>query len=156
MTRLGFLLGDETSEGPDGEHYSMDEQDDRQDLAGNQRISPCSTLTSSTASPPAGSPCSTLPPGADGAMPGATLTSYSENAERGGKYGEGGFSRGSNLKLWQSQKSGTDSFLYRVDENMAASTYSLNKIPERHLDSMSSHSAHSIPLYLMPRPNSVA
>lgn len=32
----------------------------------NQRISPCSTLTSSTASPPAGSPCSTLPP----AMPG--------------------------------------------------------------------------------------
>uniref|UniRef100_A0A8C5N256 Tetratricopeptide repeat, ankyrin repeat and coiled-coil containing 2 n=1 Tax=Gouania willdenowi TaxID=441366 RepID=A0A8C5N256_GOUWI len=27
----------------------------------NQRISPCSTLTSSTASPPAGSPCSTLP-----------------------------------------------------------------------------------------------
>ncbi|CAB1313274.1 unnamed protein product [Coregonus sp. 'balchen'] len=46
-----------------------------------------------------------------------------------------------------------DSFLYRVDENMAASTYSLDKIPERHLDSMS---AHSIPLYLMPRPNSVA
>lgn len=30
MTRLGFLLGDETSEGPDGEHYSMDEPDDRQ------------------------------------------------------------------------------------------------------------------------------
>lgn len=73
--------------------------------------------------------------------------------ERGGKYGEG--SRG-NLKLWQSQKSGMDSFLYRVDENMTASTYSLNKIPERNLESMSSHSAHSIPLYLMPRPNSVA
>lgn len=83
----------------------------------------------------------------------ATLTSYSENMERGGKYGEG--SRG-NLKLWQSQKSGMDSFLYRVDENMTASTYSLNKIPERNLESMSSHSAHSIPLYLMPRPNSVA
>ncbi|KAL8175819.1 UNVERIFIED_CONTAM: hypothetical protein K2H54_009100 [Gekko kuhli] len=28
----------------------------------SQRISPCSTLTSSTASPPASSPCSTLPP----------------------------------------------------------------------------------------------
>lgn len=83
----------------------------------------------------------------------ATLTSYSENMERGGKYSEG--SRG-NLKLWQSQKSGMDSFLYRVDENMTASTYSLNKIPERNLESMSSHSAHSIPLYLMPRPNSVA
>lgn len=83
----------------------------------------------------------------------ATLTSYSENMERGSKYGEG--SRG-NLKLWQPQKSGMDSFLYRVDENMTASTYSLNKIPERNLESMSSHSAHSIPLYLMPRPNSVA
>uniref|UniRef100_A0A4W6E5A7 Tetratricopeptide repeat, ankyrin repeat and coiled-coil containing 2 n=1 Tax=Lates calcarifer TaxID=8187 RepID=A0A4W6E5A7_LATCA len=152
----------------------MEEPEARQGQ--NQRISPCSTLTSSTASPPAGSPCSTLPP----AMPGqagnkdcaygsvtsptstlesrdsgiiATLTSYSENMERGGKYGEG--SR-ANLKLWQSQKSGMDSFLYRVDENMTASTYSLNKIPERNLESMSSHSAHSIPLYLMPRPNSVA
>ncbi|XP_034147963.1 protein TANC2 isoform X3 [Esox lucius] len=184
MTRLGFLLGDKASEGPDGDQYSMEEPDDRQGLAGNQRISPCSTLTSSTASPPAGSPCSTLPPGTDGAIPGgnqsnkdhaygsvtsptstlesrdsgiiATLTSYSENAECGGKYGEGGNSRGGNLKLWQSQKWGVDSFLYRVDENMAASTYSLNKIPERHLDSMSSHSANSVPLYLMPRPNSVA
>uniref|UniRef100_A0A671YGX1 Tetratricopeptide repeat, ankyrin repeat and coiled-coil containing 2 n=1 Tax=Sparus aurata TaxID=8175 RepID=A0A671YGX1_SPAAU len=171
MTRLGFLLGDKVSEGPAGTQYSMEEPEGQ-----NQRISPCSTLTSSTASPPAGSPCSTLPP----AMPGqagnkdcaygsvtsptstlesrdsgiiATLTSYSENMERGGKYGEG--SRG-NLKLWQSQKSGMDSFLYRVDENMTASTYSLNKIPERNLESMSSHSAHSIPLYLMPRPNSVA
>ncbi|KAF3704186.1 Protein TANC2 Tetratricopeptide repeat, ankyrin repeat and coiled-coil domain-containing protein 2 [Channa argus] len=172
MTRLGFLLGDKVSERPAGAQYSMEEPEARQ----NQRISPCSTLTSSTASPPAGSPCSTLP----SAMPGqagnkdcaygsvtsptstlesrdsgiiATLTSYSENMERGGKYGEG--SRG-NLKLWQSQKSGMDSFLYRVDENMTASTYSLNKIPERNLESMSSHSAHSIPLYLMPRPNSVA
>uniref|UniRef100_A0A3Q3X941 Uncharacterized protein n=1 Tax=Mola mola TaxID=94237 RepID=A0A3Q3X941_MOLML len=171
MTRLGFLLGDKVCEGPAGAQYSMEEPEGQ-----NQRISPCSTLTSSTASPPAGSPCSTLPP----AMPGqtgnkdcaygsvtsptstlesrdsgiiATLTSYSENVERGGKYGEG--SRG-NLKLWQSQKSGMDSFLYRVDENMTASTYSLNKIPERNLESMSSHSAHSIPLYLMPRPNSVA
>uniref|UniRef100_A0A668A2A6 Tetratricopeptide repeat, ankyrin repeat and coiled-coil containing 2 n=1 Tax=Myripristis murdjan TaxID=586833 RepID=A0A668A2A6_9TELE len=171
MTRLGFLLGDKVSEGPAGTQYSMEEPEGQ-----NQRISPCSTLTSSTASPPAGSPCSTLPP----TMPGqagnkdcaygsvtsptstlesrdsgiiATLTSYSENMERGSKYGEG--SRG-NLKLWQSQKSGMDSFLYRVDENMTASTYSLNKIPERNLESMSSHSAHSIPLYLMPRPNSVA
>uniref|UniRef100_A0A673A9T8 Tetratricopeptide repeat, ankyrin repeat and coiled-coil containing 2 n=1 Tax=Sphaeramia orbicularis TaxID=375764 RepID=A0A673A9T8_9TELE len=174
MTRLGFLLGDKVSEGPAGTQYSMEEPEARQ--VQNQRISPCSTLTSSTASPPAGSPCSTLPP----TMPGqagnrdcaygsvtsptstlesrdsgiiATLTSYSENMERGSKYGEG--SRG-NLKLWQSQKSGMDSFLYRVDENMTASTYSLNKIPERNLESMSSHSAHSIPLYLMPRPNSVA
>ncbi|KAL4630866.1 protein TANC2 isoform X9, partial [Arapaima gigas] len=176
MTRLGFLLGDKVSEGQPGARYSMEEQDDSQGLAATQRISPCSTLTSSTASPPASSPCSTLPPAAPG-NPGnkdctygsvtsptstlesrdsgiiATLTSYSENMERSGKYSEG--SRG-NLKLWQSQKSGMDSCLYRVDENMTASTYSLNKIPERNLESISSHSVQSIPLYLMPRPNSVA
>ncbi|KAF7666204.1 hypothetical protein LDENG_00115900 [Lucifuga dentata] len=134
MTRLGFLLGDKVSEGPAGTQYSMEEPEVRQGQ--NQRISP---------------PTSTLESRDSGII--ATLTSYSENMERGGKYGEG--FRG-NLKLWQSQKSGMDSFLYRVDENMTASTYSLNKIPERNLESMSSHSAHSIPLYLMPRPNSVA
>lgn len=51
-----------------------------------------------------------------------------------------------------------DGFLYSVEDNMAASTYSLNKLhPDR--ASSSSHSAgstYSIPLYLMPRPNSVA
>ncbi|XP_039541736.1 protein TANC2 isoform X2 [Pimephales promelas] len=177
MTRLGFLLGDKVNEGPGGAHYNMEEQDDPQGISMTQRISPCSSLASSTASPPPGSPCSTLPAGAPGNMGTrdcaygsitsptstlesrdsgiiATLTSYSENAEHGGKHSES--SRGS-LKLWQAQKSmGTDSFLYRVDENMAASTYSLNKIPERSLEHSISHSAHSIPLYLMPRPNSVA
>uniref|UniRef100_A0A8B9GU32 Tetratricopeptide repeat, ankyrin repeat and coiled-coil containing 2a n=1 Tax=Astyanax mexicanus TaxID=7994 RepID=A0A8B9GU32_ASTMX len=173
MTRLGFLLGDKVTEGPDRVPYGMEEQDDIQAISMTQRISPCSSLASSSASPPPGSPCSTLPPGAPGSMGAygsitsptstlesrdsgiiATLTSYSENADRGGKHGES--SRGS-LKLWQTQKTaGTDSFLYRVDENMAASTYSLNKIPERSLEHSASHSAHSIPLYLMPRPNSVA
>ncbi|XP_048053768.1 protein TANC2 isoform X3 [Megalobrama amblycephala] len=177
MTRLGFLLGDKVNEGPGGAQYSMEEQDDPQGISMTQRISPCSSLASSTASPPPGSPCSTLPAGAPGNMGNrdcaygsitsptstlesrdsgiiATLTSYSENAEHGGKHSES--SRGS-LKLWQAQKSmGADSFLYRVDENMAASTYSLNKIPERSLEHSVSHSAHSIPLYLMPRPNSVA
>nr|XP_023692772.1 protein TANC2-like isoform X3 [Paramormyrops kingsleyae] len=170
MTRLGFLLGEKVSEGQAAPQYGMEDQDDNQGLSATQRISPCSTLTSSTASPPAGSPCSTLPSATPG-NPGnkdcaygsvtsptstlesrdsgiiATLTSYSENMERG--------SRG-NLKLWQSQKSGMDSCLYRVDENMTASTYSLNKIPERNLETISSHSVQSIPLYLMPRPNSVA
>ncbi|KAJ8379019.1 hypothetical protein AAFF_G00231880 [Aldrovandia affinis] len=172
MTRLGFLLGEKVSEGPVGAPYSMEEQDNSQGLAVTQRISPSSTLTSSTASPPTGSPCSTLPPAGPGNLGNkdsvtsptstlesrdsgiiATLTSYTENVERGGKHGEG--SR-ANLKLWQSQKSGMDSCLYRVDENMTASTYSLNKIPERSLESISSHSVQSIPLYLMPRPNSVA
>lgn len=63
---------------------------------------------------------------------------------------------GGNLKPWLSQKSSMDSCLYRVDENMTASTYSLNKIPERNLETVLSQSVQSIPLYLMPRPNSVA
>uniref|UniRef100_A0AAR2JF54 Tetratricopeptide repeat, ankyrin repeat and coiled-coil containing 2 n=1 Tax=Pygocentrus nattereri TaxID=42514 RepID=A0AAR2JF54_PYGNA len=124
---------------------------------------PCSTLTSSTASPPGCSPCSTLPPAAPGqplTSPTstlesrdsgiiATLTSYSEPADR--KHGEG--LRASSLKLWHSHRATLDSSLYRVDENMAASTHSLNKIPE---PGSTHHSSHPTPLYLMPRPNSVA
>uniref|UniRef100_A0A673GYR0 Protein TANC2-like n=1 Tax=Sinocyclocheilus rhinocerous TaxID=307959 RepID=A0A673GYR0_9TELE len=49
MTRLGFLLGEKG-------------------ISMTQRISPCSSLASSTASPPPGSPCSTLPAGAPGNM----------------------------------------------------------------------------------------
>ncbi|KAK3532635.1 hypothetical protein QTP86_027369 [Hemibagrus guttatus] len=171
MTRLGFLLGDKMAEGSDRATYGYEEPEESQAVSMTQRISPCSSLASSSASPPPGSPCSTLPaggPGSAGAYGSitsptstlesrdsgiiATLTSYSENADRAGKHNDG-----SRLKLRQTGKSsGGDSFLYRVDENMAASTYSLNKIPERSLEHSTSHSAHSIPLYLMPRPNSVA
>ncbi|XP_051530898.1 protein TANC2-like isoform X1 [Myxocyprinus asiaticus] len=165
MTRLGFLLGDKVSEGSQGPQYSMEEPDDAQDLGASGRMSPCSTLTSSTASPPACSPCSTLPPAAPGQAVTsptstlesrdsgiiATLTSYSEPTDRSGKHSDG--SRGSSLKLWHSHKSTLDSGLYRVDENMAASTYSLNKIPE---PGSTHYSSHPTPLYLMPRPNSVA
>ncbi|KAM6164807.1 protein TANC2 isoform 2-T2 [Rhynchocyon petersi] len=180
MTRLGFLLGEKVTEVQPGDEYSMEVQDDSQTSAITQRISPCSTLTSSTASPPASSPCSTLPPVntsatakdcSYGAVTSptstlesrdsgiiATLTSYSENVERTKYVGESSKELGSggNLKPWQSQKSSMDSCLYRVDENMMASTYSLNKIPERNLETVLSQSVQSIPLYLMPRPNSVA
>uniref|UniRef100_U3J6Z0 Tetratricopeptide repeat, ankyrin repeat and coiled-coil containing 2 n=1 Tax=Anas platyrhynchos platyrhynchos TaxID=8840 RepID=U3J6Z0_ANAPP len=180
MTRLGFLLGEKVTEVQPGPQYSMEVQDENQTSAGTQRISPCSTLTSSTASPPASSPCSTLPPVSTsvtakdctyGAVTSptstlesrdsgiiATLTSYSENVERTKYGGESSKELGSggNLKPWQSQKSSMDSCLYRVDENMTASTYSLNKIPERNLETVLSQSVQSIPLYLMPRPNSVA
>ncbi|GAB1296960.1 Protein TANC2 [Apodemus speciosus] len=180
MTRLGFLLGEKVTEVQPGDQYSMEVQDENQTSAITQRISPCSTLTSSTASPPASSPCSTLPPVSANAATKdcsygavtsptstlesrdsgiiATLTNYSENMERTKYVGEGSKELGSggNLKPWQSQKSSMDSCLYRVDENMAASTYSLNKIPERNLETVLSQSVQSIPLYLMPRPNSVA
>ncbi|XP_075850779.1 protein TANC2 isoform X9 [Microcebus murinus] len=180
MTRLGFLLGEKVTEVQPGDQYSMEVQDENQTSAITQRISPCSTLTSSTASPPASSPCSTLPPVSTNATAKdcsygpvtsptstlesrdsgiiATLTSYSENVERTKYAGESSKELGSggNLKPWQSQKSSMDSCLYRVDENMTASTYSLNKIPERNLETVLSQSVQSIPLYLMPRPNSVA
>ncbi|XP_025855330.1 protein TANC2 isoform X8 [Vulpes vulpes] len=180
MTRLGFLLGEKVTEVQPGDQYNMEVQDENQTSAITQRISPCSTLTSSTASPPASSPCSTLPPVSTNATAKdcsygavtsptstlesrdsgiiATLTSYSENVERTKYVGESSKELGSggNLKPWQSQKSSMDSCLYRVDENMTASTYSLNKIPERNLESVLSQSVQSIPLYLMPRPNSVA
>ncbi|XP_055242880.2 protein TANC2 isoform X10 [Gorilla gorilla gorilla] len=180
MTRLGFLLGEKVTEVQPGDQYSMEVQDENQTSAITQRISPCSTLTSSTASPPASSPCSTLPPITTNATAKdcsygavtsptstlesrdsgiiATLTSYSENVERTKYAGESSKELGSggNIKPWQSQKSSMDSCLYRVDENMTASTYSLNKIPERNLETVLSQSVQSIPLYLMPRPNSVA
>ncbi|XP_019658167.2 protein TANC2 isoform X7 [Ailuropoda melanoleuca] len=180
MTRLGFLLGEKVTEVQPGDQYNMEVQDENQTSAITQRISPCSTLTSSTASPPASSPCSTLPPVSSNATAKdcsygavtsptstlesrdsgiiATLTSYSENVERTKYVGESSKELGSggNLKPWQSQKSSMDSCLYRVDENMTASTYSLNKIPERNLETVLSQSVQSIPLYLMPRPNSVA
>ncbi|XP_058287988.1 protein TANC2 isoform X6 [Hylobates moloch] len=180
MTRLGFLLGEKVTEVQPGDQYSMEVQDENQTSAITQRISPCSTLTSSTASPPASSPCSTLPPISTNATAKdcsygavtsptstlesrdsgiiATLTSYSENVERTKYAGESSKELGSggNIKPWQPQKSGMDSCLYRVDENMTASTYSLNKIPERNLETVLSQSVQSIPLYLMPRPNSVA
>uniref|UniRef100_A0A8C9JBD8 Tetratricopeptide repeat, ankyrin repeat and coiled-coil containing 2 n=1 Tax=Panthera tigris altaica TaxID=74533 RepID=A0A8C9JBD8_PANTA len=180
MTRLGFLLGEKVSEVQPGDQYSMEVQDENQTSAITQRISPCSTLTSSTASPPASSPWSPPPPVSTNATAKdcsygavtsptstlesrdsgiiATLTSYSENVERTKYVGESSKELGSggNLKPWQSQKSSMDSCLYRVDENMTASTYSLNKIPERNLETVLSQSVQSIPLYLMPRPNSVA
>ncbi|XP_073774154.1 protein TANC2 isoform X4 [Danio rerio] len=165
MTRLGFLLGDKVSEGSEEPQFSMEEPDDAQGFGASGRMSPCSTLTSSTASPPACSPCSTLPSAAPGQAVTsptstlesrdsgiiATLTNYSEPMDRSGKHGDG--SRGSSLKLWHSHRSTLDSSLYRVDENMTASTFSLNKIPE---PSSVHYSSHPTPLYLMPRPNSVA
>ncbi|KAG8566690.1 hypothetical protein GDO81_013344 [Engystomops pustulosus] len=172
MTRLGFLLGEKVSDvQAAGPQYSMEGQEENQGSAATQRISPCSTLTSSTASPPASSPCSTLPP-PNTTLPTkdcsptstlesrdsgiiATLTSYSENVDRS-KYGaDSNKELGSRGCVKQGQKS-MDSSLYRVDENIMASTFSLNKIPERGLDTGLSQSVQSIPLYLMPRPNSVA
>lgn len=99
----------------------------------------------------------------------ATLTSYSAEsaAERddGAKFRGGSWQKVARPVVASTSSScvvsagrANDGFLYRVEDNMAASTYSLNKLhPDRGPGpSHSTGSTHHIPLYLMPRPNSVA
>ncbi|CAI9550536.1 unnamed protein product, partial [Staurois parvus] len=57
MTRLGFLLGEGI---PNTARVSMDEKNETMCTVTSHGISPCSTLTNSTASPSTASPCSTL------------------------------------------------------------------------------------------------
>ncbi|KAM5152648.1 protein TANC1 isoform 2-T2 [Mantella aurantiaca] len=57
MTRLGFLLGEGI---PNAARVSMDEKNETMCTVTSHGISPCSTLTNSTASPSTASPCSTL------------------------------------------------------------------------------------------------
>ncbi|XP_047428283.1 protein TANC2-like isoform X2 [Mugil cephalus] len=122
------------------------------------------------------SPTSTLESRDSGII--ATLTSYSadsavERDDASSKY-PGDCYRGSSLNLWQqggrpvvastssssmvATGNANEGFMYRMEDNMTASTYSLNKLhPSRCSGpAHSSGSTHSIPLYLMPRPNSVA
>ncbi|XP_039975802.1 protein TANC2 [Xiphias gladius] len=191
ITRLGFLLGDKIISGEPGSPYHP--QDDGQRISPSSSLASSSTSPCSTLQPPAGgegnnnnkhassnqasvtSPTSTLESRDSGII--ATLTSYSAESaaehDNSTKYpGDG--CHGSSLNLWQqggrpvvastssscmaATGNTNDGFLYRVDDNMAASTYSLNKLhPDRsHGAAYSSGSTHSIPLYLMPRPNSVA
>ncbi|ROL41770.1 Protein TANC1 [Anabarilius grahami] len=63
MTRLGFLLGDAI---PTSSQTNME---DKQCIVSSQGVSPCSTLTSSTASPSVESPCSTLPESSSSSRP---------------------------------------------------------------------------------------
>ncbi|XP_072299762.1 protein TANC2 isoform X2 [Eucyclogobius newberryi] len=186
MTRLGFLLGDKVvaPDSEPSSHSQEDEQriSPSSSLASSS-TSPCATLQPPAGGesnnnnkhapsnyPSVTSPSSTLDSRDSGII--ATLTSYSAESavERHDscKYHGNGF-HGSSLNLWQqgggrhvvassssssmvAPRGGNNGFLYRNDDNMSASTYSLNKLhPDR-----SSGSTHSIPLYLMPRPNSVA
>uniref|UniRef100_A0A3B4GI30 Protein TANC2-like n=1 Tax=Pundamilia nyererei TaxID=303518 RepID=A0A3B4GI30_9CICH len=126
-------------------------------------MSPSSSLASSNTSP-----SSTLhpPTGAEGssnnkhASPNhASVTSPTSTLESrdSGIIGKGQLSSNGPLNN-QLLLLINEGFLYRVDDSMAASTYSLNKLhPDRGTGlTQSSGSTHSIPLYFMPRPNSVA
>ncbi|XP_055072246.2 protein TANC1 isoform X1 [Misgurnus anguillicaudatus] len=82
MTRLGFLLGEGI---PGSARIPMGDKNEKK-CAVNQGISPCSTLTSSTASPCTDSPCSTLNsnssrPAANHCSPCGTIISPSSTLE---------------------------------------------------------------------------
>ncbi|XP_023806548.1 protein TANC1 isoform X2 [Oryzias latipes] len=83
MTRLGFLLGEGI---PGTAHIPMDDKNEKKSSLTCQGISPCSTLTSSTASPSTDSPCSTLNsttsrPPLSRSSPCGTITSPSSTLE---------------------------------------------------------------------------
>ncbi|MGH0154957.1 UNVERIFIED_CONTAM: hypothetical protein FKN15_054050 [Acipenser sinensis] len=83
MTRLGFLLGEGI---PSTAHRPMEDKNEKKCTIASQGISPCSTLTSSTASPSTDSPCSTLnscisKPAISKTSPCGTITSPSSTLE---------------------------------------------------------------------------
>ncbi|XP_040912869.1 protein TANC1 isoform X2 [Toxotes jaculatrix] len=146
MTRLGFLLGEGI---PGTARIPMDDKNEKKCSVTSQGISPCSTLTSSTASPSTDSPCSTLnsttsrPPLSRSSPCGtitspsstleskdsgiiATITSSSENDDRSGsslEWSKDGSLRGSGRHgLAQSVRADTCSPVAEEDSNSATAT----------------------------------
>ncbi|XP_058472318.1 protein TANC1 isoform X2 [Solea solea] len=146
MTRLGFLLGEGI---PGTARIPMDDKNEKKCSVTSQGISPCSTLTSSTASPSTDSPCSTLnsttsrPPLSHSSPCGtitspsstleskdsgiiATITSSSENDDRSGsslEWSKDGSLRGSPRNgLAQSVRADTCSPVAEEDSNSATAT----------------------------------
>nr|XP_020450345.1 protein TANC1 [Monopterus albus] len=146
MTRLGFLLGEGI---PGAARIPMDDKNEKKCSVTSQGISPCSTLTSSTASPSTDSPCSTLnsttsrPPLSRSSPCGtitspsstleskdsgiiATITSSSENDDRSGsslEWSKDGSLRGSRHHgLAQSLRAETCSPVAEEDSNSATAT----------------------------------
>ncbi|XP_037136860.1 protein TANC1 isoform X2 [Syngnathus acus] len=146
MTRLGFLLGEGI---PGSARIPMDDKNEKKCSATNHGISPCSTLTSSTASPCTDSPCSTLnsttgrPPLCRASPCGtitspsstleskdsgiiATITSSSENDDRSGsslEWSKDGSLRGNARHgLAQTMRADTCSPVEEEDSNGASAT----------------------------------
>ncbi|XP_076731160.1 protein TANC1 isoform X3 [Maylandia zebra] len=146
MTRLGFLLGEGI---PGTARIPMDDKNEKKCSLTSQGISPCSTLTSSTASPSTDSPCSTLnstasrPPLSRSSPCGtitspsstleskdsgiiATITSSSENDDRSGsslEWSKDGSLRGSGRHgLAQSVRADTCSPVAEEDSSSATAT----------------------------------
>uniref|UniRef100_UPI00398F2B13 protein TANC1 isoform X2 n=2 Tax=Pristiophorus japonicus TaxID=55135 RepID=UPI00398F2B13 len=177
LTRLGFLLGEGI---PSSARLPMDEKNEKMCSTAVQGISPCSTLTSSTASPGTDSPCSTLnsciskPPQKKPSPCGtitslsstleskdsgiiATVTSSSENEEKSGSSLE--WSKDGSMKDCL-QRGITNNLrlegcLPVAEEEPRGSATSLSKV-EATFDGSAAYMHQSVTPYLMPRPNSVA
>ncbi|XP_065493559.1 protein TANC1 isoform X2 [Caloenas nicobarica] len=173
MTRLGFLLGEGI---PTSAH--IEEKSEVMRAAASRGASPCSTLTSSTASPGADSPCSTLP-GLGRAAAGrgspcgtvsspsstlesrdsgiiATITSSSENDDRSGSSLE--WSKDGSVRAGRPQGLShdrrTDNCSPVAEEDALGSAENLPKAaPAAEGPVPYAQSSGSL---VMPRPNSVA
>uniref|UniRef100_A0A8C5I0J7 Tetratricopeptide repeat, ankyrin repeat and coiled-coil containing 1b n=1 Tax=Gouania willdenowi TaxID=441366 RepID=A0A8C5I0J7_GOUWI len=171
MTRLGFLLGEGI---PGTTHIPMDDKNEKKCSLTSQGISPCSTLTSSTASPSTDSPCSTLNSRTSRPLPSrsspcgtitspsstleskdsgiiATITSSSENDDRSGsslEWSKDGSLRGNGRHgLAQCARADTCSPVAEEDSGCAPSSLS----PEGPIPYMPQTSS-----LMLQRPNSVA
>uniref|UniRef100_A0A672I9T7 Tetratricopeptide repeat, ankyrin repeat and coiled-coil containing 1b n=1 Tax=Salarias fasciatus TaxID=181472 RepID=A0A672I9T7_SALFA len=176
MTRLGFLLGEGI---PGTARIPMDEKNEKKCSLTSQGISPCSTLTSSTASPSTDSPCSTLnsttgrPPLSHSSPCGtitspsstleskdsgiiATITSSSENDDRSGSSLE--WSKDGSLRstgrhgLAQGVRADTCSPVAEEDSGSATVTPPPGHSPEGPVP----YPPQTSSSLMMPRPNSVA
>ncbi|XP_069791545.1 protein TANC1 isoform X2 [Narcine bancroftii] len=171
MTRLGFLLGEGI---PTTARLPLEGKNEK------MRISPCSTLTSSTASPGTDSPCSTLnssinkPPQKEPSPCGtltslsstleskdsgiiATVTSSSENEERSNsslEWNKDGSMKDC-LQLGITKNLRLEGSFPEAEEDAHSSVLSLSKA-EAVSDGPVAYSNQSVSPHLMPRPNSVA
>ncbi|XP_041057733.1 protein TANC1 isoform X1 [Carcharodon carcharias] len=177
MTRLGFLLGEGI---PSSARLPVEEKNEKLFSAAIQGISPCSTLTSSTASPGTDSPCSTLnsciskPPQKKPSPCGtitslsstleskdsgiiATVTSSSENEEKSGsslEWNKVGSMRDC-LPRGITKNLRLEGCLPVAEEEPHDPATSLSK-SEAAFDGPIAYVHQSVSPYLTPRPNSVA
>ncbi|KAJ8350218.1 hypothetical protein SKAU_G00253480 [Synaphobranchus kaupii] len=180
MTRLGFLLGEGI---PGSARISMEDKNEKKCTVTSQGISPCSTLTSSTASPSTDSPCSTLnscvgrPPPSLSSPCGtitspsstleskdsgiiATITSSSENDDRSGsslEWSTDGSLRDSG-RHGPARAARTDACSPVAEEEPPAppETPAGAAAPPPPPEGPLPYPTHSSSSLMMPRPNSVA
>ncbi|XP_072435510.1 protein TANC1-like isoform X1 [Chiloscyllium punctatum] len=175
MTRLGFLLGEGI---PSSTRLAMEEKNEKMFSVNVQGVSPCSTLTSSTASPGTDSPCSTLnscinKPPQKKSSPCATITSLSSTLESKDSgiiataSSENEDKSGSSLE-WTKDSSMRDCMPRGIMKNLRLES-GLPVAERNHMvlpplfskseaasDGPTAYVHQSVPSFLMPRPNSVA